>query len=312
MPQDSDQPQSGNGQPKLLGSGRIHRPPKLDLVRMGNFEVERLGIPRVPLDDVYHRLLRTNWFVFCAVFVTYYLTLNLFFGTLYYQDIKGIMNARPGSFVDAFMFSVQTLATIGYGHLAPASGYINTIVVMESMTGLLSLALWSSIAFARFSRPTARVMFTSRAIVTTDDGVPTLMFRVANGRGNRIVDASISVILLRSERNAEGVEWRRQYNLPLVRDRSPVFALTWTVMHRIDEKSPLRSVLAVGGDSDITGLVVSLTGIDDTFAQHIHAMSSYSSEQIVKAKRFADMTTFADAGRPVLDFTKFDTIIDET
>ena len=209
------------------------------------------------------------------------------------------------------MFSVQTLATIGYGHLAPASGYINTIVVMEAMTGLLSLALWSSIAFARFSRPTARILFSRRAIITTDDGIPTLMFRVANGRGNRIVDASVSVIVLRDERNAEGVEWRRQHNLMLVRDRSPVFALTWTVMHRIDANSPLQTLLTEGGDGAVAGIVVSLTGIDDTFAQNIHAMASYTAETIVKARHFVDMTTISAEGWPVLDFSKFDDIIDD-
>ena len=297
--------------PKTATRRRLTRPARLDLVRMGSVEVERQGLPWAPLDDVYHRLLRASWFVFCATFVAYYLTLNLLFGTLYYQDLAGIVNARSGQFVDAFMFSVQTLATIGYGHLAPASGYINTIVVMEAMTGLLSLALWSSIAFARFSRPTARVLFSRHAVITTDDGVPTLMFRVANGRGNRIVDASISVILLRNERNREGVEWRRQYNLDLVRHRSPVFALSWTVMHRIGETSPLRAILSDEGDDDLAGLVVSLTGIDDTFAQNIHAMSSYSTETIVKAKRLADMTTLGPDGRLVLDFSKFDDIVDD-
>jgi inward rectifier potassium channel len=297
--------------PKAPTRRGLKRPPRLDLVRMGNVEVERKGLPWAPLDDVYHRLLKASWFVFCATFVAYYLTLNLIFGTLYYQDLPGIVNARPGQFVDAFMFSVQTLATIGYGHLAPASGYINTIVVMEAMTGLLSLALWSSIAFARFSRPTSRVLFSRHAVVTTDDGVPTLMFRVANGRGNRIVDASISVILLRNERNSEGVEWRRQHTLDLVRNRSPVFALSWTVMHRIDETSPLRAILSELDNKDLAGLVVSLTGIDDTFAQNIHAMTSYSSETIVKSRRFADMSALGADGRLVLDFSKFDEIVEE-
>jgi inward rectifier potassium channel len=287
------------------------RAPRLDLVRMGNIDVERVGLPKARLDDVYHRLMRAPWPIFCAVFGAYYLTMNLLFGSLYYQDLAGIQNAKAGSFTDAFMFSVQTIATIGYGHLAPASGFINTVVVVESMTGLLSLALWSGIAFARFSRPTARVLFSSHAVIAANDGVPTLMFRVANGRGNRIVDASISVIMLRNERTKEGVEWRRQYNLDLVRNRSPVFALSWTVMHRIDEQSPLRAHMAEGAENSPVDLVVSLTGIDDTFAQNIHAMSTYPSGAILPGKRFADMSGIGTGGRPMLDFSKFDELIDE-
>ena len=290
------------------------QPTRRDVVRIGNIEVERVGLPREPLDDLYHRLLRAPWWAFCAVFAAYYLSMNVLFGTLYYQDVAGIQNARAGSFTDAFMFSVQTIATIGYGHLAPASAYINTIVVVESMTGLLSLALWTGIAFARVSRPSARVLFSSHAVVTPYDGVPTLMFRVANGRGNRIVDASITVTMLRTERSAEGMEWRRQYNLDLVRNRSAVFALSWTVMHRIDAASPLRGLLEAYAvkEAGPDELVVSLTGVDDTFAQNIHAMSSYPAAAILQGQHFADMAGFGADGRPMLDFGKFDAVVPDT
>ena len=117
--------------------------------------------------------------------------------------------------------------------------------------------------------------------------------------------------MLRNERNLEGVEWRRQYNLDLVRDRSPVFALSWTVMHRIDDTSPLRPLLSEAGPDSAIDLVVSLTGIDDTFAQNIHAMSTYPSEAILNGKHFADMSGVGAQGRPLLDFTKFDAVVDD-
>ena len=271
----------------------------------------RIGLDDGPFDDLYHRLMRAPWSVFVGAFAAAYLLINLIFAGLYAIDLAGIQNAKAGSFSDAFMFSVQTMATIGYGHLAPSSTYINVIVVLEAMTALLSLSLWSGLAFARFSRPTSRVMFSKVAVVTRDQTVPTLMFRVANGRGNRIVDATISVTLLRDEVSPEGTQWRRQINLALVRDRSPVFVLSWTVMHRLDESSPLQGAFADPAQPEPVELIISLTGIDDTFAQSIHAMHGYGPDDIHVGKRFADMSSRDDTGRPVLDFRRFDEIVAE-
>ena len=278
-------------------------------LRLGGRNVERIGMPRAPFGDAFQYLMRASWPIFCLAFSAYYLLVNVVFAAIYYWDLQGIENAKPGSFGDAFMFSVQTIATIGYGHLLPKSAFVNAVVVFESMASFLGLSLWTGLAFSRFSRPTARVLFSETAVITRDDRVPTLMFRVANGRGNRIVDASISVTLLRNEINAEGVEWRRQVDLKLVRARSAVFALTWTVLHRIDETSPL-----VGADDwtqmDMEPqLVVSLIGIDDTFGQTIHAMQYYDATRIQRNMHFADIAMTLPDGRAVLDFTRFHDVL---
>jgi inward rectifier potassium channel len=135
-----------------------------------------------------------------------------------------------------------------------------------------------------------------------------LMFRVANGRGNRIIDASISVTMLKSEINQEGVAWRRQFTLPLVRDRSPVFALTWTVLHRIEPGSPLSALTSATNVRMAPQLVVSLTGIDDTFGQPIHATQYYDAPNILSGQRFIDMASNGPDGRLILDFELFDAV----
>jgi len=304
MPQDS---QPGLQQRRSVA--KTWRP--RSTVQFGSATVERIGMPRAPFGDAFHYLMRASWPIFCLAFVVWYLTINSLFGAVYFWDIQGIENATNRSFGEAFMFSVQTIATIGYGHLAPKSTFVNVIVVIESMVAFLGLSLWTGLAFSRFSRPSARVIFSSQAIITTDDGVPTLMFRVANGRGNRIVDATLSVTLLRNERNTEGVEWRRQMDLKLVRSRSAVFALTWTVLHRIDASSPLAGMTAKSEARMAPQIIVSLMGIDDTFGQPIHAMQYYEAKDILIGKRFVDMASVTPDGRRVLDFTQFDQIEDD-
>ncbi len=276
--------------------------------QFGAVTVERRGVPAAPFGEAFHFLARASWPMFCLIFVAWYLMLNAIFGTLYYLDRGGIENARPGSFFDAFMFSVQTIATIGYGHMAPKSTFANMIVLTESIVAFLGMSLWTGLAFSRFSRPTAHVLFSKVAVVTTDDGAPTLMFRVANGRGNRIIDASISVTMLKSEINQEGVAWRRQITLPLVRERSPVFALTWTVLHRIDAGSPLADLASPANVRMTPQLVVSLTGVDDTFGQPIHATYYYDAPAILSGRRFVNMATNEPGGHLILDFELFDAV----
>src|SRR5665213_53790 len=189
--------------------------------------------------DFYHNILTTSWPVFFLQLAAAFIVVNLIFAMFYVVDRGGIVNARPGSFLDAFFFSVQTLGTLGYGAMAPRTLYTNLLVTVESFTGILTIALFTGIIFARFSRPFARVVFSRIAVVTPFDGVPTLMFRTANQRGEAIMDASVVVTLARQHTTLEGVTMRRFYELKLMRSSNSLFALSWTVMHPIDQDSPL-------------------------------------------------------------------------
>src|SRR5580692_10790313 len=177
--------------------------------------------------DFYHGMLTASWPVFFLQLALMFVGVNLIFAMFYVADRGGIINARPGNFADAFFFSVQTLGTLGYGVMAPRTLYTNLLVTVESFSGILTIALFTGIIFARFSRPQARVVFSKVAVVTPFDGTPTLMFRAANQRGNSILDAEVHISLASQYTTREGVNMRRFQELMLVRPRNPLFALSW-------------------------------------------------------------------------------------
>jgi inward rectifier potassium channel len=260
--------------------------------------------------DFYHGVLTASWPMFFVQLGALFLTVNLAFATLYVLDRGGIANARPGNFADAFFFSVQTLGTLGYGVMAPRSLYANLLVTVESFAGILVIALFTGILFARFSRPFARVVFSSVAVVTPFDGVPTLMFRAANQRGNSVLDAAVHVSLARMHTSREGVTMRRFQELKLVRPVNPLFALSWTVMHHIDEASPLFGIgLADMIEHDME-IIVMLNGMDETIHDRIYARHSYMAEEILWNRRFVDVVSVAPTGQRMVDLAQFHDTLD--
>ena len=255
--------------------------------------------------DFYHAILTMPWPGFLLALAVFFVALNGVFALLYMADPNGIANARAGNFWDAFRFSVQTIASIGYGVLAPKSDYVNTVVVVEAFTGILNLALITGAVFSRFSRPTARVLFSDVAVITDFDGVPTLMFRAANQRGNQILDATITVNLAYQQTTREGQTMRRFRELALVRPRSPLFALSWTVMHTVDETSPLYGQTAESLSVLQAELVAMLSGTDETLAAMIFARKSYPPQKILWRHRFVDILSTNASGRRVVDLNRF-------
>ncbi|HWD58978.1 MAG TPA: ion channel [Stellaceae bacterium] len=268
-------------------------------------EVIALGLRRPWFGDLYHRILTVGWPSFLGFSLVFYLAINFVFAVLYLLQPGAIVNARPGSFADAFFFSVETIATIGYGVMAPATVYANLLMTVESASGLLLVALTTGLVFARFSRPTARVLFSRVAVVGPYNGNPTLAVRLANQRQNQLLAAEVTMTLVRDERTAEGELRRRFYDLKLLRDHSPVFALTFTVMHEIDHESPLR-----GGTPEVLAefnaeLIVMTTGVDETLVQPVHARTSYLPHEILWHRRFADILGWTEDGRRAIDYRRF-------
>jgi inward rectifier potassium channel len=256
--------------------------------------------------DLYHNALTMpGWLLFGLLAIAYF-AMNLLFALLYWLDPAGIVNARPDSFADHFFFSVQTMATIGYGLMAPQSIYANILVTVEALIGLTGFALAAALMFARFARPTARVLFSDVAVIAPFDGHPTLMFRVANQRRNRIQEARIRVDLVRDEISAEGIPMHRFYELPLVRARNPVFAFTLMVMHRLSPDSPLRALEQ--GAAGYLELIVTFSGIDESFAQTINARHSFLGDEIRYGYRFLDILTVTPEGLRVFDFGRFHSV----
>jgi inward rectifier potassium channel len=189
-------------------------------------------------EDLYHFLVTCSWPALIGLIAAAFTFANLLFAAGYYFD-QGIENARSGSFADMFFFSVQTMATIGYGKMEPVTLFSNLLVSIEAFVGLLALALMTGLVFSKFSRPTARIRFSRYIVIGPRDGVHSLMIRAANLRANRIVEADMHVVLARQEVTAEGDTIRRLYDLQMTRSRSSMFALSWTAVHQIVEGSPL-------------------------------------------------------------------------
>ncbi len=267
-------------------------------------EVIRLGVAGPNWRDAYHLLLTTTWPRLLLVFLGMYLGVNSCFALAYLATGNSIENAHSGSFPDAFFFSVQTLATIGYGYMYPKGLATNVLVALESLCGVVVFALFTGLAFARFSRPTARVAFSDLAVVTAFDGVPTLMLRAANQRRNQILEAQARLTFLRDERSREGIAMRRLHDLKLIRDATPVFAYTWMIMHRIDESSPLFG-LSPADLQELGGIIiVSVAGLDDALSQAVHARKLYEADQLRFGQRFVDITSRDAEGRRYSDYRR--------
>ena len=255
--------------------------------------------------DFYHQLLTVSWPWFFVELAAAFIVVNLAFAFLYLFDRGGIANARPGSFADAFFFSVQTLGTLGYGVMAPKTLYTNLLVTVESFSGILTIALFTGIIFARFSRPFARVVFSNVAVVAPFDGVPTLMFRVANQRGEAILDASIVVTLARQHTTVEGVTMRRFQELKLLRSSTALFALSWTVMHPIDQTSPLYGLTQADMIDRDMEVVVVLNGLDEIVVDRIYARHAYWADEMIWNRRFVDVISVTPNGARLVDLTRF-------
>lgn len=274
----------------------------------GRVEVRYLGSARDGWRDAYHYLLTMPLWAFFAVMGASYFLVNALFALLY-MWVGGVQGVRPHDFADAFFFSVETISTVGYGLMAPQSFGAHLVVTAECFVGLFNLAIATGLLFARISRPTARVLFSDRAVITKYEGEPTLILRAANMRRNRVVEAEVTINLLHEVTTAEGGTLRRFETLVPIRSRTPVFFLTWQIMHRIDELSPLVGQSAETLAAEKAEVVVVIRGLDETFAQTIHARASYPPDRIVWGGQLANIFERDDEDRLVIDYTHFHDII---
>jgi inward rectifier potassium channel len=273
--------------------------------------VTRVGLKRRLATDLYHSLLTASWPQLFCLLLSGFVATNALFALAYLVTGDGITHARAGSFADAFFFSVQTMATIGYGEMAPRTLAAHVLVTIEALVGVIGFAVVAGLAFAKFSRPTARVLFSRVAVVAKRDGRPCLMFRMANERGTSIVEAQAHVALIRRERTLEGEDVRRFYDLALQRQSNILFALSWTVVHPIDEHSPIAGeTLESLAASDVM-IIVSLMGLDETFGQTVHARHVYTAHDIRWNARFVDILSTRADGQLAVDYSRFHDVVQE-
>ena len=273
------------------------------MARKLSYEIRVVGAKKSLVGDWYHELLLMKWFhLLGAVFIAF-LIINALFAVGYVIS-GGVFHMRPHSYEDAFYFSAQTMGTIGYGAMYPESRGANLLVVAESFVSVLMTALSTGLIFTKFARPLGRVAFSRQATISLMEGVPTLMFRLGNERQNTIVEGTVHVSYSRTITTAEGMRFYKMLDLKLSRDRSPAIAKSWTILHHIDETSPLRGATPESLAAEDAELLVSLAGMDDTSYQPVHARHTYEAPEILWGMRHVDILS-EDGDDVVLDLSHF-------
>jgi inward rectifier potassium channel len=280
-------------------------------IRAGAFELRKAGVDRYDLKDPYHILVTATWRAFLAGLVTAYALLNIVFALLYFAVPGSVANVKPGSFLDAFFFSVETLATVGYGVFAPATVYGHVIASIEILCGMAFTAVATGLIFVRFSRPRARILYADNAVITVRNGIPTLMVRIANGRMTVLTDARAQLSALMREETLEGAVYRRPRDLSLDRPHLPIFALTWTLMHPIDEASPLYGMDADELQSESVRLFLSLHAHDTALNADVQDMKDWGPEQVLFHSRYQDAVSFDEQGRTYADVARLSLVEDD-
>jgi len=234
-----------------------------------------------------------------------FVVFNAIFALLYWIGDQPIANVPDGAYVDYLYFSIETLSTAGYGDMHPDTHYGHFIATVELFTGIFSMSLMTGLIFARFARPNARLLFADNPVISSNEGKPTLMIRLANERHNVIGNATARLWLLRNELSLEGRSFRRFYELPLLRSEHPALALSWTLYHVLDEQSPLYGLNADDLDAAKVSLMVVVSGYDVVAAQTVHARRPYDHSDIRFGHRYADIIDTSDEGRLKIDYGRF-------
>jgi inward rectifier potassium channel len=294
--------------PKLTAPGEQS---KSRVVRIGARVIETRGLAAGFWTDLYHRALTINWPVFFATAAGIFISLNAVFAFLFWLGKDPIANVSADLPMSLFYFSIETLATVGYGDMHPQTDYGHLIATIEIFTGMSFLAVMTGLIFARFSRPRARFLFAENPVVTLQQGRPTLMIRIANARNNTISQATARLWLFRLENMNEGHQLRRYYELKLDRREHPMFSLSWTLFHVIDETSELYGLTPDDLAATEAAFALNVSGVDDNSAQQLYARQLYSHRDIRWNYRYRDITSLSAEGRLLLDYSLFHEITPE-
>ena len=284
----------------------MRKRPRHIRVRYGQFEFVKLNAQKFDLRDTYHLVLTLSWPGFAGLIFGIYLLINVVFASLYRLEPHAIAEMAPGSFFDAFFFSVETLATVGYGHMYPETFYGHLITMLEIMVGMFGLAVITGLIFVRFSRPTARMHFSKVAVIAPFDGTPNLMIRVANLRHQAMVEPRFRMILLRSVLTAEGDEVRRFHPLKLEFDHLISFPAVLTVRHRIDKQSPLFGMTPEDFQRLDFHIIASIVGVDTVIVAPVESFGDYNFDQIEWNRRFVEIYDRNKEGEWTVDYARID------
>jgi inward rectifier potassium channel len=282
---------------------KMKRKPTPVAVRSGQVEFVKVNTDAWRWRDVYRWLLSLRWPQFAAFAATLYITLNLLFAALYSLEQGSIAGSTGGHwFFDCFFFSVQTLATVGYGHMYPQTLYGHIVTTIEIMSGLFLLAVMTGLIFVRFSRPIARVAFSRSIVIAPLNGKPTLMVRIGNENHHSMVEAEFRIMFSRDEPLIEGGDFRYFYNLKLHFDRLTVFPAALTLRHVIDETSPLHQATPESLETERALFFVSVVGVDPVIAAAVQTQQDYTWRDVHFGERFVEIYTQSGEGQLTVDY----------
>ena len=304
------------GSPKIsdtirdLGFGtKVMRETGLRLLnRDGTFNVSRGGLPLFKSLNLYQALLSVSWLQFNLILVGLYLLINVLFAGLYFlcgaDALTGLQGMPPWQrFLEAFFFSAHTLTTVGFGHIAPQNLAANLLVVVEAFIGLSGFAVAAALLFARFSRPTAKILFSNKAVIGPYHGANSFSFRIANGSPNELIEVEVRILLCMTRSRGE-VRTRQFHDLSLERHKISFFPMEWTVAHPVSEKSPLFTVSPQELRKRDAEFLVLINAVDDRSSQVVHARSSYKWNEVVWGARFRDMYRDRRGGQMSIDLKR--------
>jgi inward rectifier potassium channel len=289
----------------MSDSPNARKEPRERIIRIGDRKILTRGLERRFFGDLYHYCMTASWPQFFAGVAFGFILLNTLFALLYWLGDDTIANARPGHFIDFFYFSAETLGSVGYGEMYPQTDYGHVVATIEIFCAMGSVGVMAGLIFARFSRPRARILFARNPVITERDGQKTLMIRMANERHNMITDAAARLWLTQIEPIATGSRFRRFRELRLERAENPLFALSWTIFHAIDETSPFYGLDAAAMKEIDANLVLTFNGLDETSGQQVHARAGYTHEDLHWGRRYADILDTDDDGTPRIDYRHF-------
>src|ERR1700730_4832061 len=278
------------------------RSPKARVVQLGGREIVTEGLHLNFWADISHRCMTASWPAFIGGAALVFIAFNAVFAMLYWIGNQPISNVPGGAYIDYLYFSIETLSTAGYGDMHPQTHYGHFVAAVELFTGIFSMSLMTGLIFARFSRPNARLLFANNPVISTHEGSPTLMVRLANERQDIIGNATACVWMFRNIVTAEGHPFRRFYELPLLRNESPALALSWTLHHVVDENSPLFGLSPEDLEAAQISFVVVVSGYDVVAAQTVHARKSYQHPDIRFRHRYVDVLDVSEDGKVRIDY----------
>lgn len=272
-------------------------------ISMGGRDIVAFGLQRHVWQDVYYYAMTSSWPMFFAAVGMVFLVFNAIFASLYMLGEHPIANMTPDNFLGAFFFSVETLATVGYGDMHPQTVYAHLVASLEIFVGMASVAVVTGVIFARFSRPRSSILFADHPVSHMENGRRLLLIRMANARMNMLSEASARLRLLRDLPTAHMGSFRKIYDLKLERDQQPIFMLGWTLIHVIDENSPLYGLEEAEVKAVNSALVLSVEGVDETTNQTQRARHYYACSSIRWNYRYVDMLT-SQGATPHIHYAK--------